>query len=115
MSSTLNAEAVSRNTVAIVLLGQPVWSLQKLAQRKRMFEANQHRLQVGEESIPAPMPDAHKKCLQGSRGVKRRLEAGLQAEHERAEKAAERAAAAANGQDDEADNPKKQDLTYVHK
>jgi len=80
-------------------------SSKKLAQRKRMFEANQHRLQVVEESEPAPMADAHEERLQGSREVKTRLEADLQAEHEREENAAEGAAAAADGQDDEADNP----------
>jgi len=87
-------------------------SSKKLAQRKRMFVANQHRLQVGEKYIPAPMPDPHEECPQGSREVKRRLEAGLQAEHERAENAAERAAGAADRQDNESDNPKKT-RTYV--
>ena len=87
-------------------------SSKKLAQRKRMFEANQHRIQEGEESEPAPMADAHEELPQGSREVKRRLEADLQAEHEREENAAEGAAAAADGQDDGADNPKKS-RTYV--
>jgi hypothetical protein len=77
-----------------------------------MFEANQHRLQVVEESIPAPMPDAHEERPQESREVKRRLEADLQAEHEREENAAVGAAAATDGRDDEADNPKKS-RTYV--
>ena len=63
-------------------------SSKKLVQRKRMFEANQHRLQVVEESEPAPMADAHEERLQGSREVKTRLEADLQAEHEREENAA---------------------------
>ena len=87
-------------------------SLKKLAQRKRMFEPKQHRFQVVEESAPAPMADAHEERPQGSREVKRRLEADLQAEHERQENAAEGAAAAADGQDDDADNPKKT-RTYV--
>jgi hypothetical protein len=44
-------------------------SSKKLAQRKRIFEANQHRIQVGEESEPAPMADAHEELPQGSREV----------------------------------------------
>jgi hypothetical protein len=90
-------------------------SKEKLAQRKRMFEANQHRLQVIEESEPAPMADAHEERPQGSREVKRRLEADLQAEHERQVNAAEGAAAAADGQDDELIILKKTELPYVHR
>ena len=52
-------------------------SSKKLAQRKRMFEANQHSLQVVEESEPAPMADAHEERLQGSREVKKTIKSGF--------------------------------------
>jgi hypothetical protein len=85
----------------------------KRAQQESINEARKHRLRVVKEPEPVPMAAAIEERPQGSEEVKRRLEADLQAqEHERQENADEGAAVAADGQDDEADSPKKT-RTYV--
>ncbi len=85
------------------------------ALQELLNEVRKHRFQVVEEDEQVPMVAAHEVRPQGSEEVKRRLEADLQAEHEREENAAEGAAAAADGQDSKGENLKKQELTYVHK
>ena len=52
-------------------------SSKKFAKRLRMSEANQCRLQVVEESEPAPMADAPEERPHGSAGVKRELESAV--------------------------------------
>ncbi len=69
----------------------------KRAQQESINEARKHRSRVVKEPEPVPMAAAHEERPQGSEEVKRRLEADLQAEHERQENAAEGAAVAADG------------------